>query len=359
MKIGILGAGQLGRMLALAGYPLGLEFQFLDPTAGSPAGQVGPQTVAEYDDRLALGELEACDVVTFEFENVPDQAADRLAANTLVFPPPAALRVSQDRLVEKRCLTSLGIPTPRFEPVSDEVSLREAVERLGLPSVLKTRRFGYDGKGQCVLKQASDLPRALTLMGQSPLILEEFVRFDRELSLIAVRGRDGNVASYPLIENRHEHGILRRSTVPSHTPPSVEREAAASVRRLLEHLDYVGVLTVEFFDVGGRLLANEFAPRVHNSGHLTIEAASTSQFENHLRAITGLPLGSTECPGPAAMLNLIGTLPDKAAVLRVPGTHYHDYGKEVRPGRKVGHITITAHTPEELEARITAVSALL
>lgn len=346
-------------MLALAGYPLGLEFQFLDPTAGSPAGQVAPQTVAGYDDLAALAGLETCDVVTFEFENVPDQAADRLAAATRVFPPPAALRVSQDRFVEKSCLTSLGIATPRFEPVNDEASLHEAVDRLGLPCVLKTRRFGYDGKGQCVLKHASDLPRASALVGQGPLILEEFVAFERELSLVAVRARDGSVASYPLIENRHEGGILRKSSVPSDTQPAVEREAAASVQRLLEHLNYVGVLTVEFFEVAGRLLANEFAPRVHNSGHLTIEAANTSQFENHLRAITGLPLGSTDCAGPAAMLNLIGTLPDKASVLRVPGTHYHDYGKEVRPGRKVGHITITANSLEELEARVAEVSALL
>lgn len=359
MKVGVLGAGQLGRMLALAGYPLGLKFQFLDPTAGSPAGQVAPQTVAEYGNPEALAQLEACDVVTFEFENVPDHAADRLTAATQVFPPPAALRVSQDRLIEKRCFAELNIPTPRFEPVHDELSLREAVDRLGLPCVLKTRRFGYDGKGQSVLRHASDLAGALALIGQGPLILEEFVPFDRELSLIAVRARDGSVACYPLIENRHHTGILRRSTVPSDSEPSVERDAAARVQRLLEHLKYVGVLTVEFFEVGGRLLANEFAPRVHNSGHLTIEAASTSQFENHLRAITGLPLGSTDCPGPAAMLNLIGTLPDKAAVLRVPGTHYHDYGKEVRPGRKVGHVTITADTHDELEARVAAVSALL
>lgn len=346
-------------MLALAGYPLGLKFQFLDPTAGAPAGQVAPQVVAEYADSEALGLLAACDVVTFEFENVPDQAANELVAATRVFPPPHALRVSQDRLVEKRCLRTLDIATPRFEPVDDEASLRQAVDRLGLPSVLKTRRFGYDGKGQCVLRQSSDLSQALELVAQGPLILEEFVAFERELSLIAVRGQDGSVACYPLIENRHQGGILRQSTVPVKTEGNVERDAAASVQRLLEHLNYVGVLTVEFFEVAGQLLVNEFAPRVHNSGHLTIEAAITSQFENHLRAITGLPLGSTECPGPAAMLNLIGTLPSKEAVLRIPGTHYHDYGKRVRPGRKVGHVTITAATEAELETRVAAVSALL
>lgn len=346
-------------MLALAGYPLGLEFEFLDPTPGSPAGQVAHQHVAPYTDDAALDELAHCDVVTFEFENVPDAAANHLANATVVHPPPDALRVSQDRLVEKRALRSLRIPTPRFEPVDDIASLRHAVQQLGLPCVLKTRRFGYDGKGQLVLETERDLDDALNRVGRGPLIAEAFVTFEREVSLVAARGRDGSIATYPLIENHHEGGILRISRVPANTPHSIEREAQDSVRRLLEHLNYVGVLTVEFFDVGGQLLANEFAPRVHNSGHLTIEAATTSQFENHLRAIVGFPLGATDCPGPAAMINLIGQLPPKSAVLAVPGAHYHDYGKEVRPGRKVGHITITAPSREELDQRVRAVTALL
>ena len=357
MKLGVLGAGQLGRMLALAGYPLGLSFLFLDPTRDSPASQLAPQLVAPYTDPKALRELGQCDVVTFEFENVPDAAARSLFDQTLVLPPPAALQVAQDRLVEKRCFQELGIATPRFAPVDDAASLREAVAELGLPSVLKTRRFGYDGKGQYVLQTAADVSLALARAGQGPWILEEFVRYQRELSLVAVRGRDGSTKCYPLIENEHHGGILRRSTAPVDASPEVVQTASRSVERLLSRLDYVGVLAVEFFDVGDELVANEFAPRVHNSGHLTIEAAVTSQFENHLRAIVGLPLGSTELLCHATMLNLVGQLPSKDAILCFPGAHYHDYGKQERAGRKLGHITITGKHSRELTERVEAVLA--
>ena len=359
MKIGVLGAGQLGRMLALAGYPLGLEFEFLDPTPGSPAGGVAPQRVAAYTDPQALAALARADVVTFEFENVPDAAAGSLALSTQVFPPPAALRISQDRWVEKRCFQELGIRTPRFAAVSDLASASEATREIGFPCVLKTRRFGYDGKGQSIITSAQDLPKAFERVGGGSLILEEFVHYQRELSLIAARARDGSCKTYPLIENQHRGGILRLSTCPVDASASVAEYAATSVERLLEHLDYVGVLTVEFFDIGGTLLANEFAPRVHNSGHLTIEAAETSQFENHLRAITGLPLGSTRLLCHAAMVNLIGELPLKERVLEIPGAHYHDYTKQVRPERKVGHITLTAADHSELESRLAMLQGLL
>ncbi len=359
MKIGVLGAGQLGKMLALAGYPLGFEFHFLDPTEGSPAGRVAPQTVAAYTDGEGLERLSACDVVTFEFENVPDAAARQLSAATRVFPPPAALEVAQDRWVEKSCFRKLAIRTPRFERVDDEESLHQAAAKLGLPCLLKTRRFGYDGKGQFLLRRLDDVPEALTALGRQPLIAEEYVQFDRELSLVAVRGEDGQTASYPLIENRHAGGILRTSVAPARASDAIHTQAAQSARRLLDHLGYVGVLTVEFFDVNGELLANEFAPRVHNSGHLTIEAAVTSQFENHLRAVAGLPLGSTELHCHAAMLNLVGELPPKPAVLGIGGAHYHDYQKQIRPGRKVGHITLTAPNEARLREALRAAEPLL
>jgi 5-(carboxyamino)imidazole ribonucleotide synthase len=346
-------------MLALAGYPLGLQFLFLAPSPNAPAGQVAEQRVGQYTDAAGLKALTECDVVTFEFENVPDIAARALTEATLVFPPPAALQVAQDRLLEKRCFQELGIPTPQFRAVDNEADLRQAVQQLGLPSVLKTRRFGYDGKGQYLLKSESDASEALASVGNGALILEEFVHFSRELSLVAVRSRSGACQCYPLIENTHKSGILRLSQAPTNTPEAVQADAMHSVERLLDHLDYVGVLTVEFFDVNGKLLANEFAPRVHNSGHLSIEGAETSQFENHLRAICDLPLGSTRMLGPTAMLNLIGELPDKAAVLAIPGSHYHDYGKQVRPGRKLGHITLTAGSESELAARVAACRKLL
>lgn len=359
MKIGVLGAGQLGRMLALAGYPLGLELEFLDPTPESPASGVGRQRVAPYTDPQALAELGRADVVTFEFENVPDEAAQALTHSTLVFPPPAALRIAQDRWLEKSCFQELGIRTPSFAAVDDLDSALEAARDIGFPCVIKTRRFGYDGKGQSIVTSPDDLASAVERLGGTGLILEEFVHYQRELSLIAARGRDGSCVTYPLIENQHRDGILRSSTAPIDVPASVAEYAAASVERLLAHLDYVGVLTVEFFDVGGTLLANEFAPRVHNSGHLTIEAAETSQFENHLRAIAGLPLGSTRLLCLATMVNLIGELPPKERVLQVPGAHYHDYTKEVRAGRKVGHITLTAANRSELDSRVAALQHLL
>ena len=317
-------------MLALAGIPLGLSFRFLDPAADAPAGEVGELLVGAYDDPELLDRLaDGAEAVTYEFENVPVEAARRVGA----IPGAAALEASQDRLVEKQLFRRLGIPTVRID---DEVET--------FPALLKTRRLGYDGKGQRLVET-----RPGTVPGH---VLEERVSFDRELSLLAVRGRDGDTRFWPLVENVHEDGILRTSRAPAANPPQAEAETYAT--RLLDELGYVGVLALELFDAGGTLLANEFAPRVHNTGHWTIEGAATSQFENHLRAILGLPLGSTESRL-SLMVNLIGSVPRTEDVLRVPGAHLHLYDKEPRPGRKLGHITLVEPTQESEDAVRTVV----
>lgn len=355
MRVGILGGGQLGRMLALAGYPLGLEFLVLDPAADAPAGQVAPHLASGYEDESALARLAECDVVTYEFESVPGAAARFIARTTPVHPAPGALAVAQDRWNEKSRFRELGIPTAPFARVDSQDELRAAVEKIGLPAVLKTRRLGYDGKGQAVIYRDEDIPVAWRELGRVPLILEGFVRFERELSLLCVRGMDGETAFYPLVENEHAEGILRLSRAPARAlDPALQSAAETYGQHLLDKLDYVGVLGLELFQHEGRLLANEMAPRVHNSGHFTIEGAVTSQFENHLRAITGLPLGSTALRGPAAMLNFIGSLPEPAAVLAVPDAHLHLYGKAPRPGRKVGHATVLAPDEATREARIAS-----
>lgn len=354
MRLGIIGGGQLGRMLALAGYPLGVRSTVLEPGAGSSAAQVCGHIAGEFDDLRALYELaQASDAVTFEFENVPVESARWLAERVPVFPPPQALEVSQERLAEKRFFQSLGIPTPPFAPIETEADFRTAVAEIGLPAVLKTRRFGYDGKGQAVIRTPQEADAAWQKLGGRPLILEGFVQFDRELSLVAVRGRDGQIVTYPLIENVHLDGILHRSIAPA---PNLGEElgerAAEFASRVLTELNYVGVLTIEWFQDGPRLLANEMAPRVHNSGHWTIEGALTSQFENHVRAVCGLPLGRTDAVGASAMYNFIGSVPPSAAVLANPDAHLHLYGKGPRPGRKVGHVTLRAATATELHERL-------
>lgn len=354
MRIGILGGGQLGRMLVLAGYPLGLRCTTFDPAADCCAAQVGPHLSGEFDDYRALYELvRVSDVITYEFENVPVEAARWLAERLPVYPPLRALEVSQERLAEKQFFVSLGIPTPPFAPVETREQFDAAVRALGLPAVLKTRRFGYDGKGQAVLRTRADCETAWQRLGGRPLLLEAFVPFDREVSLIAVRSRDGRVLTYPLVENAHQDGILHRSLAPA---PLATREltelAAGYTTRVLAELDYVGVLTIEWFQQGSRLLANEMAPRVHNSGHWTIDAACTSQFENHLRAVCGLPLGRCDAVGCAAMYNFVGTLPAVAEVLARPEARLHVYGKAPRPGRKLGHVTLRAADADELVRRL-------
>jgi 5-(carboxyamino)imidazole ribonucleotide synthase len=342
MKIGIIGAGQLGRMLALAGYPLAQQFLFLDASADSPGAQVAPIVTGAFDDPRSLERLAAeVDLVTYEFENVPVAALEKVAATRPVWPPVEALRVSQDRLLEKQLFTRLRIPTPPFRAVDSLAELRIAVRQLGLPCVLKTRRLGYDGKGQRYLRKPADLEPAWNALGNAPLILEGFVDFEREVSIIGVRSTSGELRAYPIVANTHRDGILRVTLAP-HRNPQLQKSAEIHLRRVLRHFDYAGVLTLEFFVHKGKLVANEMAPRVHNSGHWTIEGAATSQFENHLRAILGLPLGDTSPLGHSAMLNFIGRLPDRDAILALPGVHWHDYGKEARPARKLGHCTVVA-----------------
>ena len=359
MRIGVLGGGQLGRMLALAGIPLGHEFVFVEP-GGEAVRGLGEIITASADDRDALDRLtKEVELVTYEFENVPVSAARAVAARLPVYPPPEALAVSQDRVVEKTFFRELSIPTARFVPVESRADLDKAVATVGLPAVLKTRRFGYDGKGQRVLRVPGDLSNAWTALSGTPLVLEAFVPFTRELSIVAVRGRDGREAFYPLVENHHRDGILRRTLAPAPgLTAALQAQAEEHARRILERLRYVGVLAIELFEVGDELLANEMAPRVHNSGHWTIDGAATSQFENHVRAIVGWPLGPTTVRGAVAMVNLIGTIPNPAAVLKVPYARLHLYGKTPKPGRKLGHVTIVGPSHEALAQSVLTIERL-
>ncbi|BCX88357.1 5-(carboxyamino)imidazole ribonucleotide synthase [Methylomarinovum tepidoasis] len=358
MKIGIIGGGQLARMLILAGYPLGLDFAVLDPAPDACAGPLAEHLVAPYDDPEALARLaDTCQVITYEFENVSLEGLSRLQDRARIHPPLTALAESRDRLQEKSLFRSLDIPTPPFVAIDSREDLAEAPKCLGWPFLVKTRRFGYDGKGQFLIRTAADMDAAWAELAGRPLIGEGFIPFDREVSVIAVRRASGETAFYPLSENVHKSGILHLARC--RPGDAAAAQAQEYARRLLERLDYVGVLALELFEVNGRLLANEMAPRVHNSGHWTIEGAEVSQFENHLRAILDLPLGGTEPVGHTAMVNFIGVLPALADVLAQPGVHCHFYGKAERPGRKVGHATVRAASAKALEARLHHLLALL
>jgi 5-(carboxyamino)imidazole ribonucleotide synthase len=348
-------------MLALAGYPLGLRFRLFDPVANSCAGDCGQLVCGSYDDTAALDRFaEDAAAVTYEFENVPVASARHLSQRVPVYPPPQALETAQDRLNEKTMFQKLGIETPPFEAVNSREDLDRALARTGFPAVLKTRRLGYDGKGQFVIKNAGETATAWNALGSAPLILEGFVKFQRELSILSVRGRSGETKFYPLVENHHHGGILRLSLAPAPgVTPELQAKAEALAGLILKHLDYVGVLAIELFQLDGRLLANEIAPRVHNSGHWTIEGAQTSQFENHLRAVLGWPLGSTAARGHCAMLNLIGTTPDRDAMLAIPGAHVHLYGKSAAPGRKIGHVTFVEQDLKLLNARVDELRAMI
>ena len=359
-RIGILGGGQLGRMLALAAYPLGIESRLLDPKGGGSSAQVSEVMADRYDDPDALDRfVTGLDAATYEFENVDTAAVEHLSQRVPVHPGAAALQVAQDRLDEKTFFRDHGIDTAPFAPADSLSELRAAVEEVGLPAVVKTRRFGYDGKGQAVLRRADEIDAVYDEVGGVPLILEGFVEFDRELSILAVRNPSGDEVFYPLVENHHHEGILRLSYAPApDVPPELQRRAERYAAEVMESLDYVGVLAVELFQVGDRLMANEMAPRVHNSGHWSIEGAETSQFENHVRAVLDLPLGSTAMVGHAAMVNLIGEVPDVAEILAVPHAHAHFYGKEPRPGRKVGHVTVRADSADEVREAVERIRQL-
>ncbi len=338
MRIGIIGAGQLGQMLGFAARDLGVECVFLDPSDQPPATACGEVIQRPFDDPAALAELAAsCDVVTYEFENVPVEALHRIEDEVAIYPPPGALQHSQDRLAEKQLFDHLGIPLPGYHVVDTREDIDAAVDRLGLPIVIKTRRLGYDGKGQFVVREQADVDAAWQTLGGNDLIAEQWVPFDYEVSCIGVRNVDGDTVIYPLAHNVHEGGILRTSRSPV-DEPALADTAEHYVRTMLEHLDYVGTLALELFVCGDTLLANEFAPRVHNSGHWSIEGSETSQFENHLRAILNRPLGSTASIGHAGMVNLIGDIPEAAR--KIDDAYVHDYGKSPRPGRKLGHITV-------------------
>lgn len=381
MHIGILGGGQLGRMLALAGVPLGLRFRFLDPSPYAPAHHVGELVVGDYLDPAALDQFaKGLDLVTFEFENVPVEAVRHLSNILPVVPGPKALEIGQDRLNEKSTFRQLGFQVHDFQATRSREELHAAIEKIGLPCIAKIRSMGYDGKGQWVMRNRMDVERAAAEIREIPVLVETLIPFTRELSIIACRARPAGAGDrsgsghaecrfWPLVQNIHDGGILRKSIAPApNIPRGLQHRAEAHAHALLEHLDYIGVLAIEFFVVedatGTHLLANEFAPRVHNSGHWTIEGSCTSQFENHCRAIAGLPLGDCSMraspdSSPSTMLNLIGEAPATRDLLSIPHAHVHLYDKDPKPGRKIGHVTVHGGTPEENVGSIERIEALI
>ncbi|MGO4703391.1 5-(carboxyamino)imidazole ribonucleotide synthase [Dyella sp. 2RAB6] len=362
--LGILGGGQLARMLALAAAPLGVKTLVVDSAPDACAAQVAPLLAADWTDYAALEHFaRQVDVVTFDFENVPAATAHWLAERVAVFPAPRALAVAQDRLAEKTLFRECGLETPAFMAVDTRAELDRALATVGAPAILKTRRLGYDGKGQFRLRSVADADAAWAALGAQAaahgLILEAFVPFERELSVVAVRGRDGDFRTWPLTQNWHTDGVLSLSLAPAPAVDGLQERATALARTLAERLAYVGVFALELFVKDGQLLGNEMAPRVHNSGHWTIEGALTSQFENHVRAVLGMPLGDTSARGLSAMFNWIGELPDAAPVLRAIDGHWHDYGKQPRPGRKVGHATVCAVDAASMTQRLAAIAGAL
>lgn len=358
MIIGVLGGGQLARMLALAGLPLGFDFVFYDPAPAPCVASLGEHVRGEYSDRVMLSRFaRQVDVITYESENIPLECVEFLSRITPVHPGARALNCSGDRLREKRIFQELGIPAPAFRAVDSLAALNGAIEEIGLPAVLKTRTLGYDGKGQFVLRSRDDVGRAWEMLGGFSLVLESLIAFDREISVLGVRDQAGKILFYPLSENVHHDGVLRFSRSCPRDP--MQKPAEELAGKLLRHVDYVGVLALELFQVGPVLLANEMAPRVHNSGHWTIEGAMTSQFENHLRAIAGLPLGKTSVTGHSAMVNFIGRQPDLAGLLALRGLHVHLYGKAERLGRKVGHATLWSGSGASFEEGCRTLRSLL
>ena len=376
--IGILGGGQLGMMLAQAAMPLGYQCVFLEDNADCPASLYGKVFSSEQLDEF----IAAADVFTLEFENTPTATVEQLAhlsksgSKQGMFPPPLALDIAQDRLKEKGMFNELDIATVPFMAVNSEAELKQACDELGLPIVLKTSRGGYDGKGQFVIKEDNDIKTAWhelkdAVSGKgsltptpAPLIAEGFINFSREVSIIAVRAQNGQVRCYDLVENHHHHGILAKTRAPAVGTSHLFQQATDAISTVMNHLGYVGVMALELFvskDARGNdyLLANEIAPRVHNSGHWSIEGAITSQFENHIRAVVNLPLGDTDNVHPAIMLNILGQYPDISAVLNIDGAHYHSYHKAEREDRKIAHITLMPNDVADLEPALAKLVAVL
>ena len=362
-SVAILGGGQLGRMLALAAHRLGVAVQVVDPDPLAPAGAVAPLVTASFGDAAAVAGLVAgCDAVTFEVETVPVALLRGLEQRGLrVLPGSRSLAVAQDRLAEKQLFAGLGIATPRWAAVADAADIPEAVAQVGLPALLKRRRGGYDGRGQRFVASLDEARAAVVELGGGPFLLEQAVSFRRELSVNVVRSRDGDIVVYPLGENVHQGGVLAVTRAPAAADPWLVASAHRHAVEVADALGHVGSLTLELFDDNGLLLANEIAPRVHNTGHWTIEGAQTSQFENHLRAVLGLPLGSTAARGATVLVNLLGTPPPIARLLAVEGASVHLYGKEPRPGRKVGHVTLvdSDHDRARLDSGLFRILSLI
>jgi 5-(carboxyamino)imidazole ribonucleotide synthase len=353
MRVGFLGGGQLARMMGLAGYPLGLRFRCLDPNPESPAADVMEHIQAPLNDPDALRQFsQGLDCITIESENIPVATLENLLLHgSTINPGIKALATSQDRLYEKTTFQKLGIPTADFASIASREELEHEVRSRGGAFILKTRREGYDGKGQFRIKSPADVDAAWAALGGRDLILEKWLTFDAECSLISVRDAQGQTRFYPLVHNVHKEGILF-TTEPwtAFSKKDLQGKAESYAQKVMQELDYVGVLTIEFFVMNDELVTNEMAPRVHNSGHWTIEAAYTSQFENHLRAILGLPLGSTALREPFTMINVIGQMPDALGLLKLDGLCLHDYRKKAAPKRKLGHITLLRPSPDKYDA---------
>lgn len=361
-KIGVLGAGQLGRMLALAGYPLEQDFHFYD-TSGHPSvglGHISVDPGAKLDNPELENFINSVDLVTYEFEHLPLNLTQYIEARTTLHPSSESLRICQHRNEEKSLFKRLGIPTPDFHIINSENELQAAVESLGTPVVVKTTTEGYDGKGQFVIRESAQCGEAWQAIGERELIVEAFVDFSRELSIIAARSTEDEIRIYPLAENRHSDGILRYSTAPApKLSAELEKQAQSYIRELIHEMQHVGILTLELFETPNGLVANEMAPRVHNSGHWSIEGATCSQFENHLRAVSGLPLGDTTAKSPTCMINIIGRKGNIDGILKLPYAKVHLYAKEERPGRKLGHVTVQADSYEELAWRVKNIAEFL
>ena len=346
--IGIFGGGQLGRMMAQAALPLNIQCTFFEANTDCPSAILGPVFSTKAENGLQQF-INSADVFSLEFENTPLSDVDVLTKSKTLHPPRQALAIAQHRLSEKALFDELDIPVAPYKAVNSLDSLKNAVAVLGLPIVLKTATGGYDGKGQFVLRSEDQIDQAWMELGPAgELVAESFVTFSREVSIIAVRGQNGDVKTWPLAENHHHHGILSHSIVPAPNSADLQPVAQDYITRLLNHLNYIGVLTLELFVTSHGLLANEMAPRVHNSGHWSIEGAVCSQFENHVRAVAGLPLGSTEVVCPTVMVNIIGQYPKTEDVLALEGAHLHLYDKTEREGRKIGHITLMPNDSTEL-----------